>query len=231
MKGSNILETCGERKGEKGGRRERGREGERGRQEGGREREGGRGRQEGGREREAGRREREGGRKEGGRGRQEGGREREAGRREREDTSKTISQDFSADESATLTFDPTPHLAAPWAVQCGLELSLEHAHHHTLVPLQVLVPGLLRHVLGGREGGGEGGRREGGEEEGGGREGKGRTGKGEGGEGRGRERVRGRGGAATEACKPCMYVCMYMYMRKGLGIFLENCEKPAATWD
>ena len=24
---------------------------------------------------------------------------------------------------------------------------------------------------------------------------------------------------------------LYMYMRKGLGIFLENHEKPAATWD
>ena len=23
----------------------------------------------------------------------------------------------------------------------------------------------------------------------------------------------------------------YMYMRKGLGIFLENCKKPAATQD
>ena len=37
-----------------------------------------------------------------------------------------------------------------------------------------------------------------------------------------------------------IYIYMYMYavangiklcMRKGLGIFLENCEKPAATWD
>ena len=164
--------------------------------EGGRE-----GKGEGGKE---GGREREGGRKEGERGRQEGGRERTQVKQ-----SQYVSQDFSADQSATLTFDPTPHLAAPWAVQCGLELALEHAHHHTLVPLQVLVPGLLRHVLGGREGerreegGGEGGERmEGGTE------------KGEGGEGRGRERVRGRGGAATEACKPCMYVYMYVHVHE-----------------
>ena len=26
-----------------------------------------------------------------------------------------------------------------------------------------------------------------------------------------------------------LYACTYIYMRKGLGIFLENCEKPVAT--
>ena len=137
---------------------------------------------------------REGGRERGKEGRRERGRE---GGREEGDM---ISQDFSADESATLTFDPIPHLFALGAVQCGLELSLEHAHHHTLVPLEVLVPGLLCHVLGGRgERGGR--RREGGE---GGERMEGGTGKGGGGEERekrreGGERVRGRGGA-TEAC-------------------------------
>ena len=38
--------------------------------------------------------------------------------------------------------------------------------------------------------------------------------------GRRRERRGGRGGGAN-----------HMYMRKGLGIFLENREKPAATQD
>ena len=27
------------------------------------------------------------------------------------------------------------------------------------------------------------------------------------------------------------YVCIHVHMRNGLGIFLENCEKPAATRD
>ena len=28
-----------------------------------------------------------------------------------------------------------------------------------------------------------------------------------------------------------LHVHAHKYMRKGLGIYLENCEKPAATWD
>ena len=28
---------------------------------------------------------------------------------------------------------------------------------------------------------------------------------------------------------PLVHIRTYMYMRKGLGIYLENCEKPAAT--
>ena len=40
-------------------------------------------------------------------------------------------------------------------------------------------------------------------------------------------------GAITKAVfvLPCLYDWFHMYMRKGLGIFLENCEKPAATWE
>ena len=34
-----------------------------------------------------------------------------------------------------------------------------------------------------------------------------------------------------EAVSECASTCIYMYMRKGSGTFLENCEKPAATRD
>ena len=37
----------------------------------------------------------------------------------------------------------------------------------------------------------------------------------------------------TTNCEDLQCICMYtcMYMRKGLGIFLENCEKLEAMWD
>ena len=45
------------------------------------------------------------------------------------------------------TFTHAAHLLAVWAEQGGLELALEHAHNHRLVPLQVLVPRLVGNVV------------------------------------------------------------------------------------
>lgn len=41
-----------------------------------------------------------------------------------------------------------PHQIALGADEGRLELSLEHPHNHGLVPLEILVPGFLRNVLG-----------------------------------------------------------------------------------
>ena len=35
----------------------------------------------------------------------------------------------------------------------------------------------------------------------------------------------------TQCTQTCTHTCTHMYMKKGLGIYLENCEKLAATRD
>ena len=55
-------------------------------------------------------------------------------------------------------------LAALWAVKSRLELALEDTDYHTLVPLEILEPGLLSYILGGRGRGRGRGRRRGGRE-------------------------------------------------------------------
>ena len=42
---------------------------------------------------------------------------------------------------------------------------------------------------------------------------------------------RGEGGKEKNEEVEGLQHTLHMYMRKGLGIFLENCEKPAATRD